>query len=169
MSPVETTDLAAAVRALQDRLDVGDLMVRYGRALDSHDWALLRTCFLPDAVADYGALEGRNEGIEEIIAACHRALVGLDSSQHLIANVQVEVDGDTASTTCYLHAQHYLVSASGVNTFVVGGTYRDEVVRTPDGWRIAHRVLETTWTDGNASVFAEGAARLRERGQETPA
>jgi 3-phenylpropionate/cinnamic acid dioxygenase small subunit len=156
----------ARLAALQDRLDVQDVLVRYAMALDSHDWELLRTCFLPDAVADYGALEGRNEGIEEIIAACHRALGGLDSSQHLIGNAVVQVDGDTATATCYLHAQHYLVSGSGVNTFVVGGTYRDRLVRTPDGWRIEHRALETTWTDGNPAVFAEGAARLAAREQE---
>lgn len=169
MSATPEADLATQVRALQDRLEIGDLLLRYGMALDSHDWPLLRECFLPEAVADYGALEGRNEGVEEIIAACHRALVGLDSSQHLIANVLSEVDGDEARATSYLHAQHYLVSPSGVNTFVVGGTYRDELVRTPEGWRIAHRVLETTWTDGNANVFAEGLARLKERGEERPA
>lgn len=169
MSGQASSELSAVVQALQDRQDIGDLLTRYGMALDSHDWTSLRTCFLPDAVADYGALEGRNEGIDEIIAACHRALVGLDSSQHLIGNVVVDFDGDQARATCYLHAQHYLVSASGVNTFVVAGTYRDEIVRTPDGWRIRHRALETTWTDGNANIFAEGAARLRERGQEIPA
>ena len=157
-----------AVRALRDRQEIADLLIRYAMALDRHDWALLRTCFVPDAVADYGTLEGRNEGIEAIIAVCHRALAGLDASQHLIANVVVDVDGDAASATCYLHAQHYLVSASGANTFVVAGTYRDRIARTPEGWRITHRVLETTWTDGNAAVFAEGAARLRERGEETP-
>ncbi|MDO9407709.1 nuclear transport factor 2 family protein [Patulibacter sp.] len=161
-------DLARRVAALEDREAVRALLLRYARALDSHDWPLLRTVFLPDAVADYGELEGRNEGVEEIIAACHRALVGLDSSQHLVGNVEVEVDGDAATASCYLHAQHYLVSPSGVNTFVVGGTYRDRIVRTPDGWRIEHRALATTWTDGNAAVFAQGLQRLRERGEEFP-
>lgn len=163
-----SAELERRLAELEDREAVRELLIRYGMALDAHDWDLLRTVFLPDAVADYGELEGRNEGVEEIIAACHRALVGLDSSQHLIANLVVEIDGDTARTTSYLHAQHYLVSGSGVNTFVVGGTYRDEVVRTPDGWRIKFRSLATTWTDGNASVFAEGLARLRARGEEFP-
>jgi 3-phenylpropionate/cinnamic acid dioxygenase small subunit len=165
---VSTDDLLRRLRALEDREQIRDLLVGYGMALDAHDWDRLRTVFVPEAVADYGDLEGRNEGIEEIIAACHRALVGLDSSQHLVANLDVRVDGDQATATCYLHAQHYLVSASGVNTFVVGGTYRDELIRTPDGWRITHRKLETTWTDGNAAVFSEAYARLVARGEEKP-
>ena len=31
--------------------------------------------------------------------------------------------------------------------FVVGGAYHDRLVRTPEGWRIAHRVEETVWWD----------------------
>ena len=39
-------------------------------------------------------------------------------------------------------------------------TYTDRFVRTDAGWRIEHRHLSTTWTDGNAGIFAEAAARL---------
>lgn len=166
---MSTDDLARRLQALEDREQIRDQLVSYGLALDAHDWDRLRTVFVPEAVADYGDLEGRNEGIDEIIAACHRALVGLDSSQHLVANLDVRIDGDRATATCYLHAQHYLVSASGVNTFVVGGTYRDELIRTPEGWRITLRKLETSWTDGNAAVFGEAYARLVARGEERPA
>ena len=31
--------------------------------------------------------------------------------------------------------------------FLVGGAYHDRLVRTPEGWRIAHRVEETLWWD----------------------
>ncbi len=31
--------------------------------------------------------------------------------------------------------------------FVVGGAYHDRLRRTPDGWRISHRVEETLWWD----------------------
>ncbi len=166
---MSSDDLARRLQALEDREQIRDQLVSYGLALDAHDWDRLRTVFAPDAVADYGELEGRNEGIDEIIAACHRALVGLDGSQHLIANLDVRVDGDSATATSYLQAQHYLVSASGVNTFVVGGTYRDELIRTPEGWRIRFRSLTPTWTDGNAAIFTEAYARLVARGEEKPA
>jgi len=164
MRPLGTPDeQARALAHLLDRQEIGDLLIRYAMALDAHDWPLLDTVFVPDAVADYGELAALNEGREAIVGACHQALSGLDSSQHIVSNAVVDIDGDAATATCYLHAQHYLVSGSGVNTFVVGGTYRDKLVRTDDGWRITYRTLEATWTDGNAAIFAEGAARLAAR------
>jgi hypothetical protein len=40
----------------------------------------------------------------------------------------------------------------GGDNFIVGGYYEDRVVRTPDGWRIAHRLMQQTWTEGNPNV-----------------
>ena len=66
----------------------------------------------------------------------------------------MQLDGDGARSACYLHAQHYLAGARGRSTYVMAGTYRDCLVRTEPGWRIEHRELEITWTDGNAAVLA---------------
>lgn len=145
---------------LTDRVEINDLLIRYAVSLDSRDWAQLATCFTEDAVAEYGELAGRNDGRDEIVAACRHALEGLDASQHIVGNFVIAADGDAATATCYLHAQHYLVSANGNNTFVVGGTYHDRLIRSPEGWRITHRRLEVTWTDGNAGIFAEAERRL---------
>ena len=151
--------------ALLDREAIRELQTRYALALDAKDWDLLRTVFTEDAVADYGELAALNEGLEAIVERCRLALDGLDSSQHLLGNHWVEVDGDAARAGCYLHAQHHLVSPSGLNTFVVGGTYRDELIRTPEGWRINRRTLEATWLDGNAGIFDEAARRLSAAGE----
>jgi hypothetical protein len=43
-------------------------------------------------------------------------------------------------------------AAEGGDNFIVGGYYEDRVVRTPDGWRIAHRLMQQTWTEGNPAV-----------------
>lgn len=152
--------IGARLAEVEDRQHITEVLYRYASALDGRDWDLLRSCFTEDAIADYLDLGGVKEGIEEIVALCDGALSGLDSSQHLIGNPRVEIAGDRATASCYLQAQHYLVSPSGANTFLVGGTYVDRLVRTPDGWRIEHRALHATWQDGNAGVFAEAAARL---------
>ena len=49
------------LEALVDRQAVVDLAVRYATALDTKDWTLLATCFVPDAVAIYST-RGRVEG-----------------------------------------------------------------------------------------------------------
>ena len=66
----------------------------------------------------------------------------------------MSVDGDTATSTCYLHAQHVLPGTAGGDQFVFAGRYLDNLVRTADGWRIAERTLEAMWTSGNPAVIA---------------
>ena len=49
------------LRTLVDRQQLVDVSTRYATALDTRDWALLQSCFVPDAVGDYdtiGGLEG---------------------------------------------------------------------------------------------------------------
>lgn len=160
---MNSTDIENAVRRMSDRQEIEDVLIRYAESLDGRDWEGLRKCFMPDAVADYGALSGgggRNEGVDEIVATCSTALSGLDASQHLLGNFRIQSDHDRATASCAMHAQHFMVSPIGGNTYVVAGTYHDELIRTPDGWRITHRRLEPSWTDGNAGIIQEAVARF---------
>lgn len=148
---------ATELTTVRDRADIADLCARYAVALDSADWALLRTCFADDAEVVYGdgpPLRGPH-AVEEV---CRGALDPLDASQHLVGTVLVDVDGDDATSTCYLHAQHVRHGTPGGDTFVVAGTYRDRLRRRPDGWRIVHRTLEVTWTAGNPDVLSAPTA-----------
>lgn len=148
------------IQALSDRLEIVDVLTRYCTALDSRRWDLLADVFAPDGIAEFGDLGGRHEGPAAVAEFVRSVLGGLDASQHLLGNQVVRLDGDRAEATCYFQAQHLLVSANGGNTYLVGGTYDDELVRTPAGWRISLRRLTPTWYDGNAGVFTEAAARL---------
>lgn len=142
----------AEVRRLLDRQEIIDVAVRYTWALDTRDWAMLRTCFVPDAVALYGR-PGRREGIESIEAACRAALGPLDASQHIVSNFDVRIDGDHATHRCYVQAQHVRAAADGGANFIIAGSYSDDLVRTEDGWRITRRELKQLWTDGNPAVL----------------
>lgn len=149
-----------SVHATSDREQIQDLLVRYASALDGRDWALLAACFTDDGVTDYGDFGGVNEGSQAIVELCRGALAGLDASQHMITNMVIDAVGDTGVATCYFQAQHVFRGLPGGDNYLVGGTYRDRLMRTPAGWRIAHRTLLATWTDGNPEVFAAAAARL---------
>ena len=138
--------------SLLDRQDVVDVAVRYATALDTRDWDLLRTCFVPDAVAVYEGL-GRCDGYGAIEDVCRTALTPLDASQHMIGNFAVTVDGAAARMSCYLQAQHVRRTADGGPNFMMAGRYDDELVRTAEGWRISRREFSVTWTDGNPGVM----------------
>ncbi len=125
---------------LRDRADVADVLFRYGSSLDEKDWARLETCFTPGAT---GILAGgpQLEGYTAIEEAVRAALSVYDRTHHSISNCEVEVSGDTAHLRANLIATHLLPDGN----FVVGGVYREELVRTADGWRISHHVLDALW------------------------
>ena len=151
--------MTSTTSTVQDHLDIVQLHHRYAWSLDHRDWAMLEDCFVPDGEVDYGALGGQLKGAAAIAEFCRQVLAGLDASQHLIGNTMVDVDGDRSTATCYFQAQHVFVSDNGANTYIVAGTYTDELVRSDGTWRIARRVLTPMWRDGNPNVFAEAAAR----------
>lgn len=138
------------VQAILDRHAVYDLCVQYARALDTHDWHLLERLFLADAVYTYPG--GESDTVGAIVDRCNGALTRLDASQHLLGNIEVVVEGDTATARTYFQAQHVKHGTPGGDNFVIAGTYEDRAVRTPDGWRIAHRTQTYTWRDGNPAV-----------------
>ena len=128
------------------------MIVRYARALDSRDWALLERCFVPDA--RYTFPGGESNDSASVVSRCSGALTRLDASQHLLGNIEIEVEGDTARTRTYFHAQHVKKGTEGGDCFVIAGSYQDTFVRTVDGWRINHRHQEYSWMDGNPGVVA---------------
>src|SRR5262249_47632830 len=97
-----------------DRREIEDLLVRYATALDTRDWPRLATFYLPDAVAIYDGL--RMDGLDAIVEICRSSLEPLTASQHFLGNYVIEVDGDRATSSCYLHAQHYRAGARGRST-----------------------------------------------------
>jgi 3-phenylpropionate/cinnamic acid dioxygenase small subunit len=152
-SPTEVGAVSAEVALIVDRLQIVDVINRVAAALDDRDWALLRTCFVADAVETFST--GRAEGYDAIESVCATALGQLDATQHLVSNTRVEVAGDEASARSYFQAQHVRRATEGGDTFTIGGTYEDRLLRVGGEWRIAGRSLLRTWTAGNPSVLNE--------------
>ena len=128
--------------APSDREQIGDLLVRYATGIDSKDWPLFRTCFTDDVRADYGDIGLWTDGdaITEWMRVTHETM---PSTKHLLSNVAIELDGDTASARSYVHA--VLVVSAEPSVWVDAiGQYDDELVRTGDGWRIRARTFSLT-------------------------
>jgi ketosteroid isomerase-like protein len=149
----------ATAQEVADKLAIIDVVNAYTRALDTRDWDLLKSCFTPDGDADFGALVGVGvlDSPQALVDLCRTSLQDLKATQHLQGNYRVEVNGDTATAFCYFQANHFAEGTPGGENFVVWGSYRDQMVRTSDGWKIKHRELIPTFTGGNANLFAEAA------------
>ena len=141
------------VQQLLDEKSIVDVCVRYATAIDDRDWARLRSCFLPDAVGNYHA-DRRLDGAEAIVETIRTAVTPLTRTQHLVTNFIVDLQGDEATSSCYLHAQHVREGVPDGDKYVIAGRYVDRFARTEDGWRIRERRLDRWWTDGNPTVTA---------------
>lgn len=135
-----TTD--PTLQEVRDRLDVAEVLSRYAQGWDSRDFELVKACFLPDATIRYESLPPLPGGFAEFFEMERNTILRLDRTQHLIGNVHVTVDGDTAACVSYVQATHF--SAEG-ETWTTGGRYDDHMLRTGTGWRIADRLFTRQW------------------------
>jgi 3-phenylpropionate/cinnamic acid dioxygenase small subunit len=141
------------LQRLLDERSIIDVCVRYATAIDDRDWARLRSCFLPHAVGIYHS-DRTLQGAEEIVETIRTAVTPLSRTQHLVGTFVVDVQGEEASSSCYLHAQHVREGVPGGEKYVIAGRYVDRFARSEDGWRIRERRLDRWWTDGNPAVTA---------------
>lgn len=143
-------------KRLSDRAEIADLAYCYAAGTDAigaGDTALGKQiyagCFTPNAKIEasfpgadpngpadltaYGA-NGWGDIVEGVFEDS-----GYSATQHLISNIRIDIDGNSASMISSLHATHVLDPDASIA--VANGHYVDQVVRTPQGWRIAARRL----------------------------
>jgi hypothetical protein len=138
-----------STRELSDRLRIHDLLVRYTVAIDTKDWALLDTCFTPDAHLDYTSAGGVAGDYPKVRAWLEKALAPFAVTVHAISNSVVEIEGDEASARTYVHNPMAFPNPDGsLHIFTVGAHYNDKLVWTDQGWRIRERIEETAFMDG---------------------
>lgn len=135
------------LQEISDRLEIQDLLARYSYAIDERDWDALDSVFLPDAQIDYTETGGAKGSYPEIKAWLAKALERFPSYQHMIATMKLDITGDEARCrTILFNPMVHRDDAGKDQVFFVGLWYRDRLVRTADGWRIAERYEEISYT-----------------------
>jgi len=134
---------------LSDRIEIGDLLTRYTRAVDSGDWDRLDEVFVPEARIDYTATGGIAGAFPEVKAWLARILPLFPKRQHVIAQSEVTLDGDTATVVAYFVNPMLVTQPGGPEAlWEFGGYYHHALVRTTDGWRSRELVEELVWKRG---------------------
>ena len=137
------------LQELSDRQEIVDVITRYTRAVDTRSWDDLATVFTDDAVLDYSPVGGPVGPPAEVVPWIERGLAGFDRYQHLIGQVSIALNGDTARATAYFTNPMVSVAPDGAETlWEVGGYYHHDLVRTPDGWRSRGIRDDVVWTRG---------------------
>lgn len=142
------------IQTLLDERAIYRQLCRFAEAMDRREWQGLDTVMLDDAVADYGL--GRRVGRAAIVAEMRAFLDDCGPTQHLLANVVIDVDGDEAVSTAYVADMHVGTGDRSHLTFRTLGDYRDSWIRTDAGWRIAERIKHNRAHVGDIAVLGPG-------------
>lgn len=137
--------------------DIQRALVRIARAMDERDWAALEQLLLPDATADLGL--GPIAGGAEIVRFIRTFLDACGSTQHLLGNLLVEVDGDRATSRSYVSDMHKGAAEKSHLSFSTLGDYHDRWRKVDGKWHLSHRTKLNRAHLGDISVLGPGPAR----------
>lgn len=129
----------------QDELDIVRATNTYALGLDRFEPELALSAFSADAVWDASPVGlGRLEGRAEILEFFENDAKAVERQFHILTNHIVEfVDDDHARGTNYVFSEGEMSSGA---TFKAIALNEDTYVRTPEGWRIASRVISPLTT-----------------------
>ena len=121
-----------------DERAIHRLNARYNWASYERDATAYADCYTPEGVYESLNTGRRNTGRAELEAGILAAKQSAWLMGHVSADSVVEIDGDRATQKVFV-LLYRRESDSGENSFFATGHYQDTLIRTPDGWRYAHR------------------------------
>lgn len=132
-----------------DILSIEQALSRYGYGLDERLWEAWDDVFTEDAILDFTPMGGTRQTPAEMAARLSKPDPKRLFAQHPVTNLVIDIDGDTAivrseyivETGRRAETPGDIILSSG------GGSYVDEFVRTPAGWRIRLRKISLKWKE----------------------
>ena len=115
-----------------DHIEIREVLADYGHVVDDHDWDRAEDVFMPDVVFESHNGEMVLNGIGDIVATFR----GRNMYAHVTTNTTLRENSDG---TVSAHSKFLGFPNEGPP---VTGDYRDRLVRTAAGWRLARRSAE---------------------------
>lgn len=128
----------------EDRAEINELLSRYAWAMADKDWTAWRATLTPDATVDYTTAGGVAGTADEAMAWLEQTMGGFDVAMSAVGNAVIDNTSsdpnshDSASVRS-LYRMVMRIPGEPPTYLEASGWYRDTVVRTGDGWRIADR------------------------------
>jgi hypothetical protein len=132
------------ITELIDHAEIERRVFALGRCLDERDFDGLRELFTADAGVETPG--GTASGHDALVAQARRRHTAADGIQHVITNLLVDLDGDTAQVRANLLVAFAATGPQDPAPFLLGEVYRFSFARTPAGWRITRLGSAPTWT-----------------------
>jgi hypothetical protein len=134
-----TGSIEARLQRVEDELAIRRIIEDYAAFLDGRDFKGYVGLFAPDGnwTNAVGSYTGQDAIYQMLLDD-----VGVDGAPnrnnfHIITNERIDIDGDTAKSTCrYLFI---FPSKTRQPVTALAGLYQDEFVRLENGWKIKRR------------------------------
>jgi ketosteroid isomerase-like protein len=162
---VRAQDLEARLRAVEDRVEIEQLLMRYAAAYNTRDANAYVAMFTPDAQFELrrrideppflGPFKGRDairkQWFPDIPAGASTSGGKFGAMRHVTTNYEINVKGDTATVRAFFIE----VVSNGANippgskppTIHAMGRYDDELVRREGRWLFSRRIVVTDLND----------------------
>jgi len=126
---------------LEDKIAIAELVARFAHCSDFGDWEALAKLYTPEVETEMEGSELRFRGIEEQVEhakVSERQTEG--KNRHFNFNLVIREEGGQ------VFAEYMFMNVNAGHTpmaarIVVSGRQRDTVVKTAEGWKIAHRFV----------------------------
>jgi hypothetical protein len=121
-----------ALETLLAEREIERMIVAYAAANDAGEWDAIGAMYAhggrmsrPTAPDEF--IEGRDQIVAAFKARPAR------TARHIVANIRVDLAGENATATSQI------LLFTGPDKIPLVGTYRDNLVKTPEGWRFTER------------------------------
>jgi SnoaL-like protein len=122
--------LESQVRLMRDRQEIHDALMRYCRGQDRCDADLVAS-----TIQDYDA-----------VGTAERLRATTKRTMHVIGNMLIDLDGDSASSESYLLSYHILEHEGKEYTRARGARYFHRWQRIASGWITTARAMRDEWS-----------------------
>jgi uncharacterized protein (TIGR02246 family) len=136
--PAAGRESAARIQRIEDRAEIEQLLLNYGRHLDARDFKAYAQLFARDGVWEGGM--GTVQGPAAIQAFMEKAIPGPNTAHnfHLLSNFVIDVQGDAA--TAWSRWQFVAPGQDGRPVVAQAGRYDDTLVREDGRWKFKRRI-----------------------------
>jgi hypothetical protein len=146
------TPLEARIQLIEDHIEIERLLMEYGRALDSRDFAAYSQLFARNG--SWSGSLGTFTGPAGIKAAMEKAFAGpgmthIGSNFHLLTNPIIDIDGDRATASS---KWTFVRMVDGKPTIALSGAYADKLIRENGKWRFLSRVASAANTQASTAT-----------------
>ena len=131
--------VSARLQRFEDKEEIQNLLLDYGRHLDSRDFAAYSSLFARDGewVGGFGTASGGPAGIKAFMEKAMGTAPNRTKNYHLLSNFVISVNGDSATAWS---RWAFVVPGERGAAISQAGRYDDTLVREDGKWRFKRRV-----------------------------